>query len=358
MRITRRNRVGTLGSGRQPRCRWSRWHSKYSLLLGPAAAMLIVAGCSSTPAPPSTAKHPAQPTDITFATDFGLYGRQSLFFTAAKEGYYRKANLNVTIEAGNGSASTVEEVAADKAQIGFADTGTLVTALGQAALPVRLIAVIYQSTAIALQGLASPSLRTPSDLVGKTAACAAGDATQTLWPVYAASVGLKPSALTFIHVAPASFPELLATGRVQVACEFLQGKPLLEAAVHNKPIVVFSFGRLGIYGNGIIVNTNFLAAHRQAVKAFLAASLEGARYAFAHPTIAGEATLAVNPSTDVAEAAAETRLTAQLAETPTTKKYGLGYVSLSRLKHTIAVVESVEPHTRQLTVGDVYAPLS
>jgi NitT/TauT family transport system substrate-binding protein len=262
-----------------------------ALATGCAAGL---AACGSSGATPASSGKSSQ--SVTFATDFGLYGRQSLFFTALKRGYYKAAGLDVSIQAGNGSASTVEEVAADKAQIGFADIGTFITALGKTSIPVTLVSAIYQRTAITLFGIRTASLSTPSDIPGKTAACAAGDATQTLWPAYAKAIHVNPGSLSFIHTAPSSFPTLLSSGRVQLVCEFSVGEPLLKLAVHGRPLVAFEYGaKLSLYGNGIIVNTHFLDAHKSAVTAFVKASLEGATYAFGHPTQAGQYTKAINP---------------------------------------------------------------
>ena len=71
-------------------------------------------------------------------------------FVAASNGYYAAEGLEVDIIGGKGSAAVVKEVAAGSVTLGFADAGTLVLARGNEDVPVKMVAVVYNSAPHAL----------------------------------------------------------------------------------------------------------------------------------------------------------------------------------------------------------------
>src|SRR5207245_1496510 len=78
-------------------------------------------------------------------TDFGFNGRHAYYYVALEKGYYKAEGLNVNILRGQGSIDAVKKVASGAADIGFADAGALVLARGNAAIPAKLLAIIYAS---------------------------------------------------------------------------------------------------------------------------------------------------------------------------------------------------------------------
>ncbi len=67
----------------------------------------------------------AQTTALKFQLDWRFEGPAALFLVPAAKGYFKDANLNVSIDAGNGSGGTVTRVASGSYDIGFADLAAL-----------------------------------------------------------------------------------------------------------------------------------------------------------------------------------------------------------------------------------------
>lgn len=334
--------------------------------LAAAVCLLVagtVAGCggaanSGAPAAGSggTSQAGGSGTTLTFVTDFGLYGRQAFAYVAQKQGFFKQQGLNVSFQPGQGSADAVKQVAVGRAQFGFADTGTLVQSLGQQSLPVKLLGVVYQKPAQAIFALASSGITKPSGLAGKTIAAPAGSAVEAMFPLWARSVGVDPSSVHWVNVASNAIPQLLASHRVAAVEQFVVGKPLLTQATHGAALAEFSYQNLGLYGNGIIANGDYLSAHPGIAKRFMKAIVEGMHWAFAHPKQAGIDTHAFDHTVNPVEAAQEDRIVAKLATTAATRAHGLGYIDPSKLTQTITLVAKAFKLPSTPTVKQIYAP--
>ena len=68
----------------------------------------------------------AAETDINFTLDWKFQGPTAAFIVAKEKGYFDEEGLDVTIDAGNGSAGAVTRVASGAYQMGFADINALV----------------------------------------------------------------------------------------------------------------------------------------------------------------------------------------------------------------------------------------
>ena len=67
----------------------------------------------------------AQSTAIKFQLDWRFEGPSALFLSPAAKGMFKDANLDVSIDAGNGSGGTVTRVASGTYDMGFADMAAL-----------------------------------------------------------------------------------------------------------------------------------------------------------------------------------------------------------------------------------------
>ena len=84
-------------------------------------------------------------TDVVLRTDYRFNGYVTPFALALERGYYKAAGLNVTIEQGQGSATTIQTVAAGNDTLGLADSSTMVRGVSAQGIPVKLISVYTQT---------------------------------------------------------------------------------------------------------------------------------------------------------------------------------------------------------------------
>lgn len=292
---------------------------------------------------------------ITFVTDFGFNGRHAYYFVAKDKGYYAKHNLDVDIVRGKGSADAVKQVAAGNAQLGFADAAAVILGRGNDGLPVKLVAMIYAKAPHAIYVLADSGITKPKDLEGKTIADTAFSAMPKLFAAYAKAAHIDASKVKWVVATSTALPGLLSTGRVDGIGQYVVGEPLLAKAAAPKKIRALTYAAAGlnIYSNGIIASDSTIKDHPKIVQEFVAATLEGLKYAVAHPKEAGEIMHKYHPEVSADIATDETKIVGTLIHQP---GLPLGYIDPKRMQETVEIVAGAFKLKHPVKAADVYAP--
>lgn len=313
----------------------------HAILLGALAAMVL-----------SPAANAAQ--KINFVTDYGYNGRHAYYFVALDKGYYKDVGLDVTILPGKGSVDAIHQVAAGNALLGFADAGSLILARANDKVPVKLVSVVYARPPQAIFCRRDMGVKSVKDLEGKSVANPAGGSIPDLFPAFAKASGIDPSKVHWIVASSSSLPGLLAKGRVPCIGQFTVGAPLLEARVPHKLVrLAYSDPGLSYYGNGLIATESTIKHHPNLVRNFVAATIKGEKYAFAHPKEAGEIMHKYHPTVSVAIGEGETKAVAELAEV---KGQPLNKIDPKRIKETLDVIEGAFKLKSAVRPSDIYAP--
>lgn len=244
-------------------------------------------------------------TELPFALDWKFEGPAAPYFHAIDAGYFADAGLNVTISEGAGSLDAIPKVATGAFPVGFADINSLMRFLDQnPGAPVTAVMMIYDKPPFAVVGRISQGVTTPADLAGKILGAPPPDGAWAQFPIFAAETGLDMSTIT---VEPMGFPTrepMLAEGQVDAVTGFSFSSTLnlIRLGVPPEDLSVLLMADYGVdlYGNAIIVNTEFAAANPEVVTAFLRAIALGWKDAIATPDAAMTALMARNPAADVA----------------------------------------------------------
>lgn len=279
---------------------------------------------------------------LKFTLDWRFEGPAAPFLLAKSKGYFAAEGLDVTIDAGNGSAGAVTRVATGAYEMGFADFNALVEYdAKQPGSKIQAVYMVYNTTPAAVFSLKKSGINKPADLAGKTLAAPVFDAGRKAWPAFAKSNKLDPNAVKWQSVEPALRETLLARGDVDAITGFYFTSLLnLEArGVKTQDIAVMPFADNGVelYGNAIIVSPKFAAEQPKAVAGFLRAFNKALKETIAAPDAAA---MTVKERDALVDAALETRrLKLALAAnvlTPEVKANGLGGVTPERLQRSIA----------------------
>ncbi len=290
------------------------------------AALALMTGAAS-----------AEMTKVPFALDWKFEGPSAAYFAAIDNGHFAAENLEVEITAGNGSVETIPKIATGAFPIGFGDINSVIKFLDQnPGAPVTAVMMIYDKPAFAIVGRKSLGIEAPKDLEGKVLGAPPPDGAWAQFPAFATANDLDVSKIT---VEPLGFPTrepMLAEGKVAAVTGFsfssvLNLKRLGVPAEDISNLLMADYG-LSLYGNAILVNTDWAAANPDTVKGFLRAVAKGWADVAADPA-AGIAALAVrNPAAD---AALETeRLEMALAQNVMTdwvKANGMGGIDADRM---------------------------
>ena len=258
--------------------------------LAAAAALLATATASAETAMP-------------FALDWKFEGPAAPYFVAVDKGYFSDAGLTVEVSPGKGSLDAIPKVATGAFPVGMADVNSLVRFLDQnPGAPVTAVMMIYDKPPFAIVGRKSLGVENPKDLEGKVLGAPPPDGAWAQFPIFAKETGIDVAA---VKVEPVGFPTrepMLAEGNVAAVTGFSFSSylNLVRLGVPEDDISTILMADHGVdlYGNAIIVNTEFAEKNPDDVKNFLAAVARGWADAIADPAAAMPSLTKRNPAAD------------------------------------------------------------
>ncbi len=295
----------------------------------------------------------AAETELPFALDWKFEGPSAPYFHAIDAGFFAEQGLDVTISEGRGSLDAIPKVATGAFPIGFADINSLMRFLDQnPGAPVTAVMMVYDKPPFAVVGRKSLGVSEPSDLEGKVLGAPPPDGAWAQFPIFAAETGIDAAAIT---VEPVGFPTrepMLAEGQVAAITGFsfsstLNLKRLGVPADDISVLLMADYG-VDLYGNAIIVNTEFAAANPEVVTGFLTAVAKGWSGAIAAPDVAIEALIKRNPAADPALEAERLQMAIDAnVLTDYVMANGLGGIDADRMGSAIEQTKSVYEFTSE-----------
>ncbi len=286
-------------------------------------------------------------TKVPFALDWKFEGPAAPYFVAIDDGFFAEAGLEVEIAEGAGSLDAIPKVATGAYPMGFADINSLMRFLDQnPGAPVTAVMMIYDKPPFAVVGRKSLGIEAPKDLEGKVLGAPPPDGAWAQFPIFAAENGLDVSKIT---VEPVGFPTrepMLADGQVAAVTGFSFSSTLnlkrLGVPEDDLSVILMADNGVALYGNAIIVNTDFAAGNPELVTGFLTAVAKGWKASIADPAKAIESLIARNPAAD---AGLETERLQMAIDanvlTDWVKANGLGGIDADRMARAIEQTRSV-----------------
>lgn len=240
---------------------------------------------------------------IQFALDWKFEGPSAPYFLAIDNGHYEAEGLSVEISAGKGSLDAIPKVATGAFPIGFADINSLMKFLDQnPGAPVIAVMMVYDKPPFAVVGRKSLGIMEPADLEGSVLGAPPPDGAWAQFPSFAKANGLDMDKIT---VEPVGFPTrepMLAEGKVDsvTGFSFSSYLNLVRLGVPEDDIstILMADHGLKLYGNAIIVNTEFANENASLIEGFLRATAAGWKDAISNPTIATKSLIKRNPAAD------------------------------------------------------------
>lgn len=242
-------------------------------------------------------------TNVSFALDWKFEGPAAPYFAAIDQGFFEAEGLSVEIAAGQGSLDAIPKVATGAFPFGFADINSLIKFIDQnPGAPVTAVMMVYDKPPFAIVGRKSLGVEAPNDLEGRVLGAPPPDGAWAQFPIFAAENGLDVDAIT---VEPVGFPTrepMLAEGNVAAVTGFSFSSylNLVRLGVPEDDISTILMADHGVdlYGNAIIVNTDFADENPDIVTGFLTAVGQGWAYAAENPASAIESLVERNPAAD------------------------------------------------------------
>ncbi len=299
-------------------------------------------------------------TDLKFSLDWKFEGPSATFFTALERGYYESVGLDVTIDSGKGSLDAIPKVASGTYPMGFADINSVIKFLDKNPnANVKAVMMIYDAPPFAIIGRKSLGVSSPKDLEGKILGAPAPDGAYAQWNSFILANGIDASKVTIENVGFPVREPMLAQGKVHAITGYsfssyinLKAKGVPE---NDITLLLMTENGLDLYGNSIIVNTEFAASNPGIVKGFLNATIMGLRDVVADPAATVKYVLKHN---EVARESVELeRLRMALRDNIVTayvKENGVGGIDRARFTRAIEQLGQSFAFSRKVTVDEVF----
>jgi len=230
-------------------------------------AFLVCLGLlSATVAQPAMAEEKLEKID--FRLDWSLTGYHLPFYWAMKKGYYKEEGLDVDIKQGSGSQQTINLVAGEHDEIGFADF-SLMAASADKGMKVKAIFGIIQSDAWSIFSHVDRPIRKPADLLGKSVVLVVDH--KPMIDLLMKLNGVDPTAVQLRLVNPATrgtvFAQRAADGILAIS--LYSGTSL--GGEETTSMALSAYG-VNLLGQGLIASEAFLTKRPDVARRFIKAT--------------------------------------------------------------------------------------
>ena len=299
-------------------------------------------------------------TPVRFALDWRFEGPAAPYLVAIDKGYYKAEGLDVSIDPGTGSVEGINRVASGAYDVGFADINILVKYRDNPRnLPVKMVMMVYDTPAFSIITLKKNGIAKPKDLEGKVLGAPAADGAWAQWPIFVQANKIDAAKVKVDHIGFPVREPMLAQGKVDAITGFWFSSfmNLKAQGIPPNEIVVLHMRDWGLdlYGNGIIVNPDFMRFSPKAVAGFVKGTIRGIQETLRDPEAAVDAVIKRNP---IAKRDVELeRLKLSLERnfvTPDVRKNGIGAVDMKRLERSIEQIGLTFQYSNRPKAADIF----
>jgi putative hydroxymethylpyrimidine transport system substrate-binding protein len=265
-----------------------------------------------------------EPFDLTL--DFYPNPDHAGIYVAEKNGYFRDAGLDVSIQTPSDPAAPIKEVAAGRADLAISYEPEVVLARDKG-LDVVAVGAIVNRPLTSMIWLKDSGIGGIADLRGKTVATAGIPYQEAYLKTILARANLSPDDVKVVNVGLGLLPAIVG-GKAQAILGGFSNVEGIDLRLRGKAPVVTPVDQLGVptYDELVLVaQGQRLAEDPQAIRLFIGALARGTAAAEEDPALATKAVLDANKSLDPKVTSAEITATLPLLE-PSEKGRPFGYM--------------------------------
>jgi NitT/TauT family transport system substrate-binding protein len=283
-----------------------------------AVLVLLCLGCAS----------PASAQDrVSLRLDWTTLGYHAPFYYGVTQGYYKYAGLDVRVEEGKGSSTSIALAGNNADDFAFADA-TTAAKLISGGLPVKVVMGIFQRSTLSLF-FRKGTMSSPKDLMGKRISMCAGDGMSIYLPAYLKAIDLKPSDVRPLTLDCSVKYTVIAQGQADAVASYgTAGRPLMQA-IGISDVDKFDFADAGVTlpSHGLITSRDKIKSNPDVIRRFVAATARAWDEARKNPDAAVAATIAARPLLQGKEALLKATLLESLQYLGSTEGKPMGWQS-------------------------------
>jgi NitT/TauT family transport system substrate-binding protein len=241
-------------------------------LAAATALLALAAGCGDDTPSTSPGSQPGT-KNVTLMLNWVPYGEHAPFYYGIKKNFYKDEGIELVVKPGNGSGTTIQQVAQNQVTFGWADTPPLLKGINTG-MKVKSLGVFLQKGPSSIESLADKNISKPADLKGKTVGGTPGDALYAVFPAWLKANNLSTDDVKVVNVDAAGKIAALSEGKVDAIMGFFHDQaPTVEAKTKKKVnALLYADSGLNMLGTGIVVNEATLNGDRDVAAKFVRAT--------------------------------------------------------------------------------------
>lgn len=251
-----------------------------------AALAALAAGCgsssSSTPAS-SGGSASAAVTNVRMQLSWLPSSQFAGYLVAKAKGFYKAVGLNVTILPGGPNVADIQSLVSGTADVTVDRTSTLFASVDKG-IPIKAIAEFDHESGFWLIAKKSSGITKPADLRGKRIGIFSDDVFEYNAMLSKMGLNSKTDVKTFYQGFTMT-PFINNQYPVAMVTSWDELQSVYEAGIKPSQLTFFkpsNYGA-GILHGSLIATDQMIQSHPAALKAFVAATIKGWKYAYAHP---------------------------------------------------------------------------
>ena len=297
---------------------------------------------------------------IKFSQGWLFQSTQAQFPLAAEKGYWKAEGLEVVVDRGSGSATSIQRVISGTHDIAYSDVGTIVK--WNAENPGKELLIFY----VAEDGfpLVAVSLKTrgiskPRDLEGKKLGAPSFDGGRQMFPAFAKANGIDQSKIAWTTMDANLREQMLAKGDVDVITGFITSAvPTLNGLgikTVDLNVIKYDDYNLDGFGNAAFATRDFVEKNPKTVFAFVKGLNRAMKELIADPKAAIAAIKGRDPLINGDLETDRLKLyVKELLLTRNVKDNGFSAVDTKKLERQIASVMDAFNIKANVTVASIY----
>jgi NitT/TauT family transport system substrate-binding protein len=256
--------------------------------------------------------------DVSVRLNWFAGGYSSPFYLGIEKGFYRDASINLTVQEGQGSGATAQQVAAGRTDFGFISADAAVRAVARGA-PIKMVASIADDAGYCTLVKADSGIKSFKDMAGKKYGATAYSSVAKLLPAALKNAGVPDDKVQRVNVDAANlYAAFLGNQFEGMEALSFDEPPHFDAEGHKVKCLDYTEEGIKVLGLGIIASQSEITNKPDIVKRFVTATLRSFAYSFEHPDEAAAAgkKMVGDSIKDTAVAAAQLKLFQKLQPKP------------------------------------------
>jgi len=285
---------------------------------------------------------------VSLRLNWLLSGVHSIFYYGVEKGFYKEAGIDLSIGEGQGSARTVQVVAAGNETFGLVDGGSIIGGAVRGA-PVKAVLGIMNTSPYGISFRADAGVNSIADAAGKTIAATAGEATLALLPAVWKANNIDGSKVKVLNVDGPGKLVAVMEKRTDGLLAGLEGQVIIlnQKGLKQK---VFSLAELGVNTVGLTIVANAKTLGNQdLVKRFVGATIKAMDATKADPAAAVAAALKAKPDADKALLAEQLAVSLTLVPSPSTPGAPTGVMAAADWERTLDLMKTYQDVKTEMT---------